>query len=222
MKKIKLFLFLASLIIFLVFIQFSYIVAKESWTKIDFDTTVKLQDRIPRRVDEFFSIFSVIGSAEVTVTFILICSFLSLIRLRIWAAMAWLLIVPATTLEIFGKLVLFHPGPPVLFHRNVLAGELPLFHVITNFSYPSGHMARTAFIVTVLCAVFYFQIKNWLYKILILSGLLGFLGMMFLTRVYLGEHWLSDVVGGTLLGMSSGLFAAIFIVKFKNPPLSKI
>lgn len=229
--KIRLLIFISAVVIFLIFVQFSYTVAKESWTKIDFDTTVKLQDRIPRRFDEFFSVFSVIGSVEITVGFVLIMAVLSFIRLRIWAAAAWLLVVPATLFEVFGKLVLFHPGPPVLFHRNVLAGGLPSFYVHTNFSYPSGHMARTAFIVTVLCMVFYFQrkesslhfqIKNWFYKMLILSGLSGFLGMMFLTRVYLGEHWLSDVVGGTLLGVSSGLFAAIFIVNFKKEPLPKI
>lgn len=218
----KLFLFIASLVIFLIFVQFSYSVAKESWQQLDFDITVKLQDRIPRRFDELFSTFSVIGSVEVTVGFVLICAFLSLIRLKIWAALAWLLVLPATTFEIFGKLVLFHPAPPAFFHRSIFVGQLPSFYVHTNFSYPSGHLTRTAFIVTVLCVVVYFQRRNSLYKIISLVGLVGFLGVMFVTRIYLGEHWLSDVVGGTLLGISSGLFASIFIVKFKNPPLSKI
>ncbi|QQG43000.1 MAG: phosphatase PAP2 family protein [Candidatus Daviesbacteria bacterium] len=219
--KVRLLLLFLAAVVFLVFVQFSYTVAKESWQQIDFDTTVKIQDKIPRRFDEFFSIFSVIGSVEITVGFVFIGALLSLIRFRIWASLAWLLVLPATVFEIFGKLVLFHPGPPVLFHRNVLAGELPSFYVHTNFSYPSGHMTRTAFIVTILCVIVSFQRPHLLYKLLSLTALLGFLGVMFLTRIYLGEHWLSDVVGGTLLGVASGLLAAIFIVKFKKYPLSK-
>lgn len=217
--KVKLGLFLASILIFLLFVLFSYSVAKESWVSLDFDTTVKLQDHISRRFDEFFSMFSLIGSVEVTVGFVALMAVLSLVRLKIFSALAWLLVVPATIFEIFGKLVLFHPAPPVLFHRNVLEQELPSFYVHTNFSYPSGHMTRTAFVVTILCSIVYFQNRNWVYKLLSLCGLAGFLGLMFLTRVYLGEHWLSDVVGGLLLGVSSGLLASIFIIKVKKSVL---
>lgn len=37
--------------------------------------------------------------------------------------------------------------------------------------------------------------------------------MMTLTRVYLGEHWLSDVLGGGLLGIGMGLFATGLILR---------
>lgn len=220
--RVRLVLFVSAVIIFLSFVQFSYTVAKESWQQLDFDTTVKVQNHIPRKFDELFSIFSLLGSVEVTVGFILICAFLSLIRLKVWASLAWLLVLPATLFETFGKLVLFHPAPPVLFHRNILTTQLPLFYVHTNFSYPSGHLTRTAFIVTVLCLIVYFRPSKSFLKFFSLAGLLEFLGLMVLTRIYLGEHWLSDVIGGTLLGLSSGLLAAIFIINLKNHSLSKI
>src|SRR3989344_4024905 len=99
-------LLLLSILTFGFFTLFSYSVAKEFWQQFDFDTTVKIQDRIPRSFDEYFSYLSVLGSAEVTVGIAGILALISLIRLKIKNFLAWSMIVPATIVEIFGKLVL--------------------------------------------------------------------------------------------------------------------
>src|SRR3989304_7516586 len=108
-------LFLLSLTLILLFTYSSYTVAKERWQKIDFDTTVKLQDHIQRRFDPSFSYFSLLGSAEITIGFCLVMTILSLLKKHWLRVVGWLLIIPASMAEIFGKLVVFHPGPPVLF-----------------------------------------------------------------------------------------------------------
>ncbi len=47
--------------------------------------------------------------------------------------------------------------------------------------------------------------------------LLAAIFLMGVSRVYLGEHWTSDVVGGFFLGGSLGLFAAITLPSPKAP-----
>ncbi len=214
--KIKFLLLLLSIAFFAIFTFVSYTVAQEFWQSIDFDTTVKLQDRIPRNFDTFFSYFSLFGSVEVTVGIAAIFSFLSLIRFKMFSFLGWLMIIPATLGEIFGKLVLFHPAPPVLLHRSILETTLPSFYVQTNFSYPSGHMLRTAFLVTIFLVIILSSRLNISLKFMVVFSMLTFTLMMFLTRIYLGEHWLSDVLGGGFLGSAFGLLSSSLILSIKK------
>ncbi len=64
MKRKLPFIF-AGIFLLILFILFSYSVQKNLFTAFDFDTTVKLQDRIPRKLDTPFSLFSLIGSFEI-------------------------------------------------------------------------------------------------------------------------------------------------------------
>lgn len=209
-------LLLWSFLFLSIFTWFSYLVAKETFPRFDFDTTVKLQNHIPQKFDYFFSYFSLLGSAEITVAITILFVFLALLKWKWWSILAWSMIVPATLAEIFGKLVLFHPGPPVFFHRSLLPTSLPSFYVHTNFSYPSGHMTRTIFIITILFVLVTFSYNNRFIKTVSVVLLLTFAFLMALTRVYLGEHWFSDVLGGTFLGAGLGLFASLLILPQKK------
>lgn len=206
-------LLILSGLILLAFTYFSYTVAKERWQKIDFDTMVKIQDKIPTRFDENFSLLSLLGSAEVTVGFCIVMALLALMRFKIMTVLAWAMIVPASLAEVFGKLVLYHPGPPLFFHRTTLVTHLPSFYVHTEFSYPSGHMTRTIFIITVLACLVLYSSKNLILRYILVSLLIGFGVLMGVTRVSLGEHWLSDVIGGGLLGISMGLLSSSLILR---------
>lgn len=207
-------LFLISAVLFLIFTAFSYTVAKEKWTKLDFDTTVKLQDRIPRKLDGVFSVFSFLGSAEVTFSISLILAIVYLFRKRFLGSFGWVLIVPATLVTVFGKLFIFHPSPPNFFLRTIdLNNDLPRFYVHSEYSYPSGHTTRTIFLATALSLVILSSKLAKPIKLIIIGGLIIYVLLMMLTRVYLGEHWLTDVIGGAILGISAGLFSGVFLLR---------
>lgn len=218
MRSKKFFLILSTVLFFL-FIYFSFLVSKETFTQIDFDTTHKLQNHISRKFDLPFSIFSILGSAEVTVL-IWVLSCVVILLKRFWLTLFTLsLFFVSSAVEIFGKLFVFHPGPPHLFYRGVIQFDLPSSLVRTDYSYPSGHMTRTSFLVTFAIVAILFRSKG-LKATVVQSALIFTLLIMAVSRVYLGEHWLSDVIGGILLGSSLGIFTSLTIPLKKHTDIN--
>lgn len=118
-------------------------------------------------------------------------------------------------------------------HRNVLGGSLLTALVISilsalllqymgmrprpdgarliapqpNFySYPSGH-AAAAFALMMVIWLYDRRFSSWLGTLILACGI-G------ISRIYLGHHWPSDVLGGMVLGISIG--AAIFGIFLNN------
>ena len=97
-----------------------------------------------------------------------------------------LFIVLTIALETALKIAFPHVPPPGDRARTV---EL-LPHLQAPFmnSFPSGHVARSTFLAAVVQGV-----PVWLR--------VGAVVLMIVSRLYLGEHWLSDCVGGVALGL---------------------
>ncbi len=207
-KKLPVLIF--SLGLFIVFVYFSFLVGKETFVQFDFDTTVKIQDRLPRKVDLPFSTLSLIGSAEVTGIIWLALVILALLKKYWLTFFSMSSFVLATAIEVFGKVFVFHPGPPFLFYRGVIDFSFPSSYAHTSYSYPSGHLTRTSFLVAFLLTAIYLKASP-LKGFIPAASLAVFLGLMFVSRIYLGEHWASDVIGGLLLGGSLGTLTALTI-----------
>ena len=196
--------------LFLGFIVFSYFVAKERLLSIDFDTTVKIQDKLTRGVDYPFSLISVVGSVEVIAVVCIVLIVILLLKKYYWSALAIFLLPLALALEVYGKIAVEHPGPPHMFYRGVISYEFPSHYVQTDYSYPSGHTLRFAFVLFFLMTISYLKTSG--VKRLVLIAGLGLLVLaVCVSRVYLGEHWFSDVVGGLLLGSSLGILAGSLV-----------
>ncbi|MCL5409828.1 MAG: phosphatase PAP2 family protein [Patescibacteria group bacterium] len=210
--RLNLRLCLLSLLSFFLFCVFTYLVISIQTSNADLQLTTLLQQIVPNWLAWPFSLLSLIGTAELT--FIVWATLLLFVFLRkhILTFFSLFLYLGGLLAEITGKLLINHPGPPSQLYKGVIHLELPSSFVQTAYSYPSGHMVRMTFLIVFLFCLFDQQ-STGKTKIVAKIGLTGFLILMAISRVYLAEHWTSDVVGGILLGLSLGLLAASTLPK---------
>ncbi len=134
-----------------------------------------------------------------------VCILLYLLGLH-WEAYYSLLVVAVEALiNLFIKVVIHRPRPsPNLVH--VLAN-------LRSYSFPSGHvMLYTTYFGFLLFLAYALLRRSWKRTLLmvIFGGLILLVG---LSRVFEGEHWASDVLGGYLAG-SLILAAAIYVYRW--------
>ena len=96
-----------------------------------------------------------------------------------------LCIVAVIAIEALLKLAVAHPAPPS--DRSRTIELLPHVQVAFASSFPSGHVARLTFLAAIVRGV-----PTWVRVLAVV--------LMILSRLYLGEHWLSDCLGGLALG----------------------
>jgi undecaprenyl-diphosphatase len=119
------------------------------------------------------------------------------------AAAAWLVYrrrSPEPAAVLIGTVLLAGLASTLL--KRAVARQRPpvALHLVTetNYSFPSGHATGTAALVAALAVV---RLIPWL-------AAAGVTAVVALTRLYLGVHWLSDVIGGVLLGLAVALLCA--------------
>ena len=165
----------------------------------DLAVTQMVQAIVPRNFDAALSVLSLVGSAEITTILVLVAAWAVKKNWKFLVVVMGLY-VSGMGLELAGKAFIYHPNPPAIYHRYVLPFAFPSSGVQTGNSFPSGHSFRTVFLVVLAWQL----AKSRNQKI----ALAMYMAFMLVSRVSLGEHWTSDVVGGGALGMMLGKIAS--------------
>lgn len=208
MKRKNIIFFFISLIFLFLFITFTYAARAPIFKQFDFNTTVRLQNHIPVRFDTILSIFSLVGSLEIVSVVLLI---ILILRKKLISFLIFIPYILAHFIEIVGKAIFHHPGPPFMFFRYNLGFLFPSSYVQPGSSYPSGHSLRAIFVSLISFYLIKKSKSKLNTKIFFSLVLFVFDVVMLMSRVSLGEHWTTDVVGGALLGLSSGIFSLVFM-----------
>ncbi len=217
---------IVSIVCLVLFYFFSREVKRGFLHQADFNTTVRIQDEIDRStrlrlaalINNVFEGSTVSASPQVSAAFVGLLTIAALYdwkkkQIR-WRALAIPVFFALLTLgEVYGKSVVTHPAPPFFMIKHPTT-IFPQFYINEQYSYPSGHTARATFVGIVFLPVvagYISRTRKNLKKWFTLAGIVCLYVLVVATgKIYLGEHWLSDIIGGGLLGTSLGLIAVAF------------
>lgn len=124
---------------------------------------------------------------------------------RRWGRHAFLLIAGlAAELSVFltANAIVARPRPPV--HH---LGGTP-----STYSFPSGHTAATFVLYGGIAVIVAVATTRWWARVVMWILAFALTAAVALSRVYRGEHYPTDVISGSLLGVGS-LVAAVFIIR---------
>jgi len=135
---------------------------------------------------------SALGSSAVLVPLLAAVGLWWRWRLGTWRTAAVLAAGYGGAVALYGliKVVVGRPRPP-------LASAV---HHFSDYSFPSGHATQAIVAWGMLAALVAAATPRWARKVAAWAAALLIAVMVAATRLYLGAHWFTDVVGGLVLG----------------------
>ena len=177
------------------------LVALRATVARDLAVTLWLQSYPSLPLDLLANVNTLVGQAAVTGA---IAMWLGYLTWRREPPLAWLatgLFIVVAVVGLGLKLALVHPPPTAEYLRR-LWDPLDITFA-TPSGFPSGHVARVTFLAFVAAALARTAAARIALALLV--------AYTFWARVYIGDHWLSDAVGGLALGVAAGCLALMWI-----------
>jgi len=187
---------------------FTVLVGAGATRQSDLEVTVALQRAATPALDWLANLNTLIGQAPVSVA---LAAILALALWRREPGFAWtaaaFLAVPAVAGLVL-KLAIVHPPPPEELVRalwNPLGVRFP-----TAGGFPIGHVARVTFLALLAGGIWRASLGRAALAAVVLWTLWS--------RVYIGDHWASDALGGLALGVASGCAALLWLRAGRSTP----
>ena len=122
-------------------------------------------------------------------------------RLRYWVLTLMLTVFGGMLLNVFLKHLFLRPRPH---------SDSPIL-TLTTYSFPSGHTMMATVLYGTLCAFVVTRVRNWLWRTLAISIALFMIALVGFSRIYLGVHYLSDVLAAIAEGLAWLAFCLIAV-----------
>ncbi len=191
------------------FILLTGLVIKDRLRTADFALTVKLQDKIPKKVDDNLVHLIDLGSMEVQTILIALALFFAPVSKKVKGVIAIAYIV-GLAITLLGKSFLPQPAPAFSLQRGAAGFAFPSSHVQVAASYPSGHTYRVIFLSSLILGSALVAVRRRAILLVLSLLSIGFSTLVLMGLVLLGKHWVSDIIGGLFL--ATGLVSASLLL----------
>ncbi|HHT7803300.1 phosphatase PAP2 family protein [Streptococcus suis] len=157
-----------------------------------FDTAIQtfVRGNLPRTASQFWTSITVLGNTVIILTIsLLLAAFFYFYKK--WKMEAYLILASFAVMGVAStalKYVYQRPRPSIEWLIDTI-----------GYSYPSWHTASTMMIAGAVVIIIQQRMKKGALKLLLQAGLLILAALVAISRIYIGVHFPTDIIGGWLL-----------------------
>lgn len=207
--KRKTFFLCFSIFFIVVFLLLSFYVVDSSPRSWDFLVSQELQEDSSAILDVLMKGFSWLGTVYVAAIMVVVFSIIFFVFRYVKEALFVLSCLLSGGVSYVLKTLIDRPRPTTDFVRIVEETHYQ--------SFPSGHVLfYTAFFGTLMVIAISSSILKLSWKIIISSICAAMIILGAISRIYLGAHWFTDVIGGFIVGVLFVMFTGSVYLRNKR------